>query len=73
MATQFTFRECFTEFMGLLTFVYFTNFALILVTNDKLYFTDLALITSLSYALITLIGDAHSKVQYNPAITLSLL
>lgn len=70
---EFTFRECFAEFFGLLSVVYFGGWLLILYENEKLHFPELSLGVALIYCVLSWSGSSFSKTQFNPAITLACL
>ena len=71
MASTFSFRECFAEFMGVLTLVFFGGWATVLIVNDKLDLLDVALVHSLSIGIFMWAGGAFCKGHFNPAISMA--
>lgn len=61
MSGEFTFRECFTEFLGILCIVYFGGWSVILYTTDKIFVTDVAFIHAFIYGVMIWCGSVHSK------------
>lgn len=68
---EFTFRECFAEFFGIMTIVYFGGWLVILQINDKIFTPELALASSAIYGVLIWTSIKYSKAQFNPAITLA--
>ena len=68
---EFTFRECFSEFFGMMTIVYFGGWLVILEINDKIYTPELAIASAAIYGVLLWTSLKHSKAQFNPAITLA--
>lgn len=70
MATGFAFRECFAEFMGVLTLVFFGGWATVLVINDKSDLQGVAMVHAFAIGIFAWAGQAYSKCHFNPAISL---
>ena len=68
---NFTFRECFTEFLGLFSIVYFCSWAIILSANDKLDTVEVGLVCGIVYIMMIWSGKVYSKCYFNPALALS--
>jgi glycerol uptake facilitator-like aquaporin len=68
---EFTFRECFAEFFGILTLVYFSGWLSILYLNDKIFTPEIALSSAAIYAFLIWSSISFSKAQFNPAITIA--
>lgn len=73
MSSEFTFRECFNEFIGMLTLNYFAGWAVVMFANEKIDLMSIAIITSIIIATFTWTGAAYSKCHFNPAITVGYL
>ena len=69
MGSSFTFRECFSEFIGVLTLVYFGGWSVILVVNEKIDLLSVAMVHSITLGLYIWAGGAYSGCHFNPAVT----
>ena len=69
MGSGFAFRECFSEFMGVLTLVYFGGWSVILVVNEKIDLLSVAMVHSITLGLYIWAGGAYSGCHFNPAVT----
>ena len=47
-----SFRECYVEFFGIMTIVYFAGWLVILEINNKIYLPELAMSSSAIYAVL---------------------
>lgn len=70
MTSEFTFRECFSEFIGMLALCYFGGWAVIMFANEKTDLMAIAVVIPVIIATFTWASAAYSKCHFNPAITL---
>ncbi len=73
MAYEFTFRESFAEFFGLFSLVYFGGFSLILLANEKIDLTEVALLHTFVIGILSISSYAYCRSQFNPLVTMVLL
>ena len=71
MSKGFSFRECFSEFIGSLIIVFFGGWAVVLQTSEKIDFMTMTFVSSISFGSFAWVGGVHSLCHFNPAITLS--
>ena len=69
MGSGFSFRECFSEFIGVFTLVYFGGWSVILVVNEKIDLLSVAMVHSITLGLYIWAGGAYSGCHFNPAVT----
>ena len=71
MSKGFSFRECFSEFIGSLVIIFFSGWAVVLQINEKIDFMTMTFVSSVSFGAFCWIGGSHSQCHFNPAITLA--
>lgn len=71
MASAFAFRECFAEFMGVLTLVFFGGWSIVLVINDKIDLNSVALVHAFAIGIFMWVGHSHAHCHFNPAISIA--
>ena len=71
MSSTFAFRECFAEFMGLLTLVFLGGWASVLAANQVINLEEVAIVHGLTIGIFMWCGAAYSKCHFNPAISIA--
>ena len=73
MPLQIPFKECFTEFMGVFTLVFFGGWSVVLIANGKIDLISVSMVHSIALGIFIWCGGAYSGCHFNPAVSTALL
>lgn len=73
MSTPIPFRECFTEFMGVFTLVFFGGWSVILAVNEQIDLVAVSMVHAIALGVFIWCGGAYSGCHFNPAVSTALL